>query len=267
MSNPRVSVIMGIYNGEKTMRRAIDSIVSQTYTDWELIICDDCSNDNTYKIASEYAENDKRIKVIRNETNMRLAYSLNHCLSVAQGEYIARMDDDDVCMPERFEKQVEYLDAHPEMAVVGSTVIVFDENGDLGVRGLGTEYPIRTLNKLTIPFAHPTIMMRKTVYDLLGGYTVSPETLRAEDLDMWYRFRLEKLDGYVIQEPLLRYYVPIEAYKKRSVKAAKGMVKIKKKYFKPLGVPKRYWFLIYKPLVSAILPNWLMALYHKRRLK
>lgn len=267
MSSPKVSVIMGIYNGEKTMKRAIASIVEQTFTDWELIICDDCSTDNTYRIASEYAEKDSRIKVIKNEKNMRLAYSLNHCLSVAQGEYIARMDDDDICLPERFEKQVEYLDKHPEMAVVGSAVMVFNEVGDIGIRGIGTEYPIRNTVNLSTPFAHPTIMMRKSAYDLLNGYTVSPDTLRAEDLDLWYRFRLEKLDGYIIQEPLLRYYEPIEAYKKRSVKAAKGMVKINKKYFKLLDIPLKYFLIIYKPMISALLPNWLMALYHKKKLK
>lgn len=267
MSSPKVSVIMGIYNGGKTMKRAIDSIIEQTFTDWELIICDDCSKDNTYKIAVDYAEKDSRIRVIQNEKNMRLAYSLNHCLSVARGEYIARMDDDDICMPERFEKQVKYLDTHPDMSVVGSAVIIFNENGDIGIRGIGEEYPVRKPVNLSTPFAHPTIMMRKTAYDILNGYTVSSETLRAEDLDLWYRFRLEKLDGYIIQEPLLRYYEPVDAFKKRSVKAAKGMVKINKKYFKLLAIPKKYWFLIYKPLVSALLPNGLLAWYHKKRLK
>lgn len=261
---PRVSVIMGVYNGAKTLPRAIDSIIAQTYTDWELIICDDCSSDNTYKIASQYAEKDNRIKVIQNEKNMRLAYSLNHCLSVAQGEYIARMDDDDICLPERFEKQVKYLDEHSEMAVVGSAVIVFDENGDVCVRGLGTEYPIRKVVNRSTPFAHPTIMMRKSAYDLLDGYTVSPETLRAEDLDLWYRFRLKKLEGYILQEPLLRYYEPPDAFKKRSVKAAKGMVRINKKYFKLLNIPHKYDYLIYKPLISALLPNRFMKWYHKK---
>ena len=264
---PKVSVIMGIYNGEKTMERAVNSIIEQTFTDWELIICDDCSTDNTYKIALDYAEKDSRIRVIQNEKNMRLAYSLNHCLSVARGEYIARMDDDDICLPERFKKQVKYLDEHPEMSVVGSSVIVFNETGDIGIRGIGEEYPIRKTVNLSTPFAHPTVMMRKTVYDVLEGYTVSPETFRAEDLDLWYRFRLKKFDGYVIQEPLLKYYESIEAIKKRSVKAAKGMVKINKKYFKQLGVSSKYNFLIYKPLISALLPNWLMALYHKKKLK
>lgn len=264
MSNPKVSVIMGIYNGEKTMERAIDSIIAQTYADWELIICDDCSTDNTYKIATEYAEKDSRIKVIQNEMNMRLAYSLNHCLSVAKGEYIARMDDDDICLPERFEKQVRYLDEHPEMAVVGSALIVFNETGDVGIRGLGTEYPLRSVVNRSTPFAHPTIMMRKSAYDILGGYTVSPETLRAEDLDLWYRFRLQKLDGYILQEPLLRYYEPTEAFKKRSVKAAKGMVRINKKYFKLLNIPHKYDYLIYKPLISALLPNKFMEWYHRK---
>ncbi len=265
MSNPKVSVIMGIYNGEKTMERAIDSIIAQTYIDWELIICDDCSTDDTYKIASEYAEKDNRIKVIQNEKNMRLAYSLNHCLSVAKGEYIARMDDDDISLPERFEKQVKYLDEHPEMAVVGSAVIVFDENGDMGVRGLGIEYPIRKIVNRSTPFAHPTIMMRKSAYDLLEGYTVSPETLRAEDLDLWYRFRIAGLNGYTIQEPLLRYCERASDYKKRTLKAAIGIARVHRKYLRIMKLPHKWDYIIYRPIIGALVPRWLIEIYHKKK--
>ncbi len=265
MSKPKVSVIMGIYNGEKTMRRAIDSIIEQTFTDWELVVCDDCSTDKTLEILSEYAEKDERIKVVRNEKNLRLAATLNHCLKEAKGEYIARMDADDICLPERFEKQVKYLDVHPEMAVVGTGCIIFDENGDKLVRGIGCEYPLKKVVNKSTPFMHVTIMMRKSAYDLLEGYRVCPETMRAEDLDLWYRFRMAKLDGYVIQEPLVKVCEALEDFKRRTVKAAWGMVKINKKYHRLLKIPFKYRWYIYKPLISALLPNRLMAWYHKKK--
>lgn len=267
MSNPKVSVIMGIYNGEKTMKRAIDSIVDQTFTDWELIICDDCSTDNTYKIASEYAQKDNRIKVMQNKKNMRAAYSRNQCLKHACGEYIAVMDDDDICLPERFEKQVKYLDEHTEMAVVGSAAIVFDEYGDKYIRGIGNPYPFAIDVKkrpVLMPIMHPTTMMRKTAFDLLGNYSVCPETMRAEDLDLFYRFRLEKLNGYILQEPLIKYHESLTDYKKRTLKAAIGTVKINKKYFKLLNISHKYDYLIYKPLISALLPNSFIAWYHQK---
>ena len=106
---PTVSVIMGIYNCEKTLSDAIDSIINQTYSDWELIMCDDGSTDNTYQIATKYSEKDNRITVIKNDTNSGLAFSLNHCLKYAKGEYVARMDADDISLPNRFEKQVAFL--------------------------------------------------------------------------------------------------------------------------------------------------------------
>ena len=130
MKQPLVSVIMGIYNTAKSLPDSIESILNQTYKNWELIMCDDCSTDNTFEVANFYAEKYSNIKVIKNEKNMRLAYSLNQCLKEAKGEYIARMDADDISMPFRFEKQVEFLNDNPEFMCVGSTIIPFDENGE-----------------------------------------------------------------------------------------------------------------------------------------
>ncbi len=262
---PKVSVIMGIYNCADVMSSSIDSIINQTFTDWELIMCDDGSADDTYEVALKYVEKDPRIKVIKNDKNMRLAYSLNQCLKIAQGEYIARMDADDISLPHRFERQVAYLDEHPEMAVVASRVIVFDETGDKFVRSIAGDYPMRQKVNLSVPFIHPTIMMRKSAYNQVGGYTVSTDTMRAEDLDLWYKFRLAGLDGYNIQEPLLKYHESLNDMKKRSLKAAIGMVKINKKYYKLLNVPLRFRFLAVKPLVSAVLPNWFMIWYHSKK--
>ena len=109
MSTPLVSIIMGAYNCENTIYDCMESILKQTYENWEFIICDDCSSDHTLEILKKYEKNDKRIHILHNEKNMRLAASLNRCLEVAHGKYVARMDADDISMPDRLEKQVEFL--------------------------------------------------------------------------------------------------------------------------------------------------------------
>ena len=132
-----VSIIMGIYKmikKENLVKLAIDSILNQTYKDFEFIICDDGSNDGTYEMVQDLIKNDKRVILIKNDENKGLAYSLNHCLSIAKGKYIARMDADDISMPNRFEKQVKFLDEHLEYAVVGSNMLYINENGIWGNR-------------------------------------------------------------------------------------------------------------------------------------
>lgn len=128
-----ISVIMSVHNGEKTLKRAIDSIRNQTIQDFEFIICDDVSTDNTYKILNEYEEKDFRFIILQNEKNLGLAVSLNRCLEKSTGKYIARMDDDDISIPERFEKQTEFLIKNDEYAFVSSNAIVFDGEKETGM--------------------------------------------------------------------------------------------------------------------------------------
>ena len=137
-----ISVIMGIYNCASTLPEAIDSILNQTYTSWELILCDDGSSDNTYEIAKQYQNRyPDKIKLIRNEKNMGLNYTLNHCIEYVSGKYIARMDGDDVSLPSRFESEIKVLEEEPDIAVVSTTMIHFDESGDYSTRHTCVEYP------------------------------------------------------------------------------------------------------------------------------
>ena len=117
--NVYISVVMSVYNGEKYLREAIDSILSQTYQNFEFIVIDDCSSDNTSYILKSYT--DARMQIIRNDRNLKLPASLNKGLKIAKGKYIARMDADDIAMPDRFAKQVEYLEEHSDVAVVGGS--------------------------------------------------------------------------------------------------------------------------------------------------
>lgn len=263
MARPKVSIIMGIYNCEQTIEAAIQSVVLQTYSNWELIMCDDASTDSTYQIASFYEKKyPGQIIVLKNEQNLRLAATLNRCLKVATGKYVARMDSDDISMSERLEKEVLFLETHQEFDCVGTNVIIFDENGERGIRRW-REYPVRNSLVKGVPFAHPTIMMRKSVYDDLKGYTVSRDTMRAEDADLWFRFFAKGYEGYVIQEALYKYRESKNDYKKRSIKAAVGTMRIYIKGFKMLNYSKYKYIYAMKPIVSACLPNGLMFFYHK----
>lgn len=264
--NPLVTVIMGAYNCETTLHKAIDSIIAQTYTNWEFVICDDCSTDKTIEILKEYEQRDSRIKALHNETNKKLAASLNACLAVAKGEYIARMDADDECFPNRFEKQVAFLENNPEIDVVGSSMLVFDEFGEKGIRR-SIKCPSEECLLKGAPFFHPTIMMKKSVYDELKGYKCSKLTKRSQDLDLWFRFYEHKYKGDNIQEPLYKYREGKKDFKKRSIAAGYRTMLINLNGFKRLHFPfrKRVWAV--KPFISALIPNCIIGLYHTLRLK
>ena len=260
---PKVSVIMGVYNAEKTIGKAIDSIVSQTFQDWELIICDDCSSDETYQLIKTNYGNEDRIKLLRNDSNMKLAFSLNRCLSEAKGQYIARMDADDVCFPNRFEIQAKFLDENKEFDVVGSSTEVLTD--DCTYIRHAIEIPKKSDMKYRVPFSHPTIMMRKTMYDKLNGYTVLPRTVRGQDLDLWFRFFAIGGKGYNIDIPLLQYCEKKNDYKKRTIKVALMAVQTNLYGFKLLGFHLIDYVCAFKPLVSAIMPNFILYKYHLLR--
>lgn len=182
---PTVSVLMCVYNGEKYLREAIDSILHQTYTDFELIIVNDGSTDTSEEIIFLY--NDERIKYIKNETNLRLQASLNKGLENCSGRFIARMDADDISLPTRFQQQVEFLEYHPEIGVVGTGFIFIDGNG---TQYESVQYPASPSELqwslfFSCPIVHPSVMMRKEVIDSVGGYDT--QLKHAEDYDLWCR--------------------------------------------------------------------------------
>lgn len=184
---PKVSVLMSVYNGERFLHEAVDSILNQTFTDLEFIIVDDGSTDNTWQILQEYAADEPRLLLMRNESNLGLAGSLNRGLSLARGEYIARMDADDVSLPERLAAQVAFLDESPDVGVAGSSVQVIDGDGS---PGNVWRYP--TTHGLILwslcfhtSIMHPTAVFRRAVVQRVGGYDES--FAQAQDRDLWQR--------------------------------------------------------------------------------
>lgn len=262
---PLVSIIMGAYNSEKTIKKCIESIISQTYKNWEFIICDDCSTDNTFRIMKEYAGKDKRIIIIQNNKNLRLAGTLNKCLTIAKGKYIARMDADDESLPKRIEKQVEFLEKNNEFDVVGCNRIIFDDHGDKGIRK-SIENPDKNILIKDTPFAHPTIMMKKEAYNKLNGYVVDKSTIRAEDLDLWFRFYEQDLRGYNIQEALYKYRESKKDYSKRTIYAGFQTAKVYLKGYKRINIPIMKRIFCLKPIISSLIPKSILEKYHLNKL-
>lgn len=199
---------MSVYNREDLVERAIESILNQTFTDFEFIIIDDGSTDRTAEILDGFARKDNRIRVIHQE-NTGLARALNRGIMEARGPLIARMDDDDTSFPERFEKQVNFLDMHPEVACLGTWARIVDhENKPRGEMQPPVDHDtIRKNMLLASQFIHPTVMMRRDAIMSIGLYT----DLRAEDYDLFmrlvYHYRTANLP-----EVLLNYRFAADNY-------------------------------------------------------
>jgi glycosyltransferase involved in cell wall biosynthesis len=202
LNSPQVSVIMSVKNGEKQLEKAILSVFSQTYTDFEFIIMDDASTDRTSELLSEV--HDPRVRLLKNATNLGLTRSLNRAARIARGKFIARMDADDICLPRRFEEQVNFLESHPGHAVVGCSYSIIDDEDrvvrtlDLPERHQDITADLQTKNVI----AHGTVMIRKKVFDELEGYD---ETFTyAQDYEFWLRL-IERYKAANLKEVLYHW--------------------------------------------------------------
>lgn len=216
---PKISVIMPAYNAEKYIAESIDSILRQTFGDFELIILNDCSQDSTEEVILSYG--DSRIVYLKNEENMGVARTLNRGLSVARGMYIARMDADDISLPERFEKQVQYLDTHKDVVVLGVALERFGAGVPSQIRCFSTDcHQMKTDMFFACGLAHPGVMMRREEILQLGGYDTEYNGL--EDYELWCRV-CKQYGVTALPEVLLRYRIhgeqvtknPSPAYQKR----------------------------------------------------
>ena len=261
---PKVSVLMGAYNCAKTIGESIESIMAQTFTDWEMIICDDGSKDNTIEVVKSYCEKDSRIKLIQNDCNHGLSYTLNRCLEVAEGEYCARMDGDDLCDPTRFAKQVEFLDENPEYGFVSTTMKRFDEKGvyqDPPVEGLYV--PTKKDFIKTSPFCHAPVMMRRSVYLLVDGYRVRKQTLGVEDYDLWFRLYAKGVKGCILREPLYSMFDGRDAAHRRTFRRRLNEAWVRRQGYKMIKAPLVYRVYVLKPILVGLIPQWLYRLLRR----
>lgn len=260
---PRVSVLMGIYNCADTLEEAVNCIINQTFTDWELIMCDDCSTDNTYEVAQKTAEKDSRIIVIKNEKNLTLAPTLNKCASVARGEYLARMDGDDICDLNRFEKEVEILDGNSEYAVVSCRMNLFDCEGIYRVVSHPDIPAPKDLIKRS-QFCHAGCMMRKSVFESVGGYSESADYKRVEDYDLWARMYKEGFIGFNIQEPLYSMRDDRSALSRRTLDNRRNEIRVKKNIIKWFKLPVSNYVYVLIPVIKLMMPSFVYKLAHKK---
>ena len=248
----KISVIMGVRNGGQRFEEAVKSIEAQTYPHWEFIICDDGSTDDTYDRLTAYAFGDPRYKIIRNEKNQGLAATLNHCIRHCSGEYIARMDDDDFSYPERFEKQIAFLEAHPEIAFVSSSIDVFDGEQIVGQRIL---LPRPTKKDLVYGsrFIHPATMFRAEALAAVDGYRVCKDTVRGQDYDLFMRLYGAGYQGANVLEPLLRYTEDKANFKRRTFRARIGEMNIRRHGYRAMGVMHWAFPFVLKPFAAWVL--------------
>ncbi len=201
---PAISVIMSVYNGEEYLREAVKSITEQTFTDFELVIINDCSKDSTADILAELAELDDRIKVHHNEVNLKLPTSLNKAISLSKGKYIARMDADDIALPERLEKQYKFMEENSSVAL-SSCRFMTVKNGIYASGGFGGRVDceaIKAMLLVTNPILHPGVIAKAEVMKRLCYDTTLTCT---EDLEIWTRMAKENLRMEILPECLLIY--------------------------------------------------------------
>jgi glycosyltransferase involved in cell wall biosynthesis len=203
MNSIGISVIMPVHNEQEYVTFAIESILNQTFSNFEFIIVDDGSTDGTLSVIRSF--DDSRIRLVENRDNVGLAGAINNGLNYATGKYIARMDGDDICHPNRLHAQFNFLETHNHVAIVGSSMyLINDENRILSASD-STERPEFTVNGIIsngVPASHPTVMMRRQVINQADGYR--DVFKRGEDLDLWLRLS-EKLPDDAIYNIPRRY--------------------------------------------------------------
>lgn len=254
---PMISVIMGVYNCKNTvlLNKSVDSILNQTVSDFEFLICNDGSSDKTLDELKKIAKKDSRIKILTYDNNMGLHHALNTCLKEAKGEYIARQDDDDLSKPERLKVQLEFLDEHQEYAMVGTCADVFDDEGMWG-EFLVPEAPKKEDFLWNSPFMHPTMMMRKTALLSGGGYREAKETRRCEDYDLFMRLYAKGYRGYNIQEKLYYYRIARdEKSKHRPMKYRIDEMIVRFRGYKDMNMLVKGVPYILKPVLVGIIPR------------
>ncbi len=262
---PAISVILPAYNAEPYIAKAIDSILNQTFQDFELIIVDNCSTDKTWQIIQSYVIKDNRIRAYQNDINLGVAGNRNRGISFAEGDYFAWQDADDISYPQRLEKQYYFMEQNPKVGIVGGFLQFFDETGYLSIRKYAPDdASLRKTIFRYSPVALPATMIRKSSLDELGNYAV--EYAPAEDLEMALRigsrYRLANLQEVVLDYRQTPNSVTFRSLKKMELET----LIIRKKYaqndaYYMTLFDKLYNFLQYIS-IFIIPPTWKIQLFN-----
>ena len=262
-----ISVIMGIYNCASTLHEAINSILNQTFADWELIMCDDGSQDDTYNVALEYKKNyPEKIIVLRNEKNLGLNATLNRCLKAAKGKYIARMDGDDICAAERFDEEIAVLENEPDISIVSTDMAYFDETGVWG-RICHPTYPKKEDFLHGTPFCHAPCLVRREAYEVVNGYTENQKLLRVEDYHLWVKMYKAGYKGKNIGKILYHMRDDRDAYSRRKFQYRLNEAYVRYLAIKELKLPIWGYVFAMRPILIGMLPKTVYDKLHKRNLR
>jgi len=263
---PEISVIMGVYNqrSDTTMlQRAVQSILGQSYGDFEFLICDDGSCEAVTSALDEFASGDPRIRLLRGGGKYTLPQKLNYCLRFAKGRYIARMDDDDYSFPERFELQMKLLSENPEISFIGSNVNLI-RNGKLIGERILPAFPKKEDFLFVQPYIHPTLIFRREALDIVGGYSEKRWQLLCEDFDLLLRMYEKGLIGCNVQKTLFDYTLPPIGRSKRKFQHRLNEAVTRWERFQSLNMLPAALPYVVKPLIVGLIPEKILERMKER---
>jgi glycosyltransferase involved in cell wall biosynthesis len=242
---PVVSILMPVYNAERYLDDAIQSIFAQTLNDFELIVIDDASTDGSLNILNSYA--DIRLLVVQHKSNTGIVDALNNGLKEARGEYVARIDADDIAHPERLQIQLDYLNKHPQVGMVGSWIRGFgDVRREYIHRYPITDDHIKASLLFESPFAHPAVMIRRAALEKLDQY-YSPDFPYVEDWELWTRL-IRSAEASNIPMPLLKYRIHAKSVSQQFTRVqGESKLKLLKKIYSDAGLPFCEDFILGSP--------------------
>ena len=261
---PPITVLMSVYNDLPHLEDAVESILDQTFDNFEFLIFDDASTDGSREVLEQYASQDFRIKLIVNKTNRGLGFNLNRGVTMAQSPWIARMDGDDIALPERLELQFNYVQACPEVSIVGGCAIDMDMNSQfIGDRKVPTNH--QQIKKLiwTNPFIHGTVLFNREAILKVGSY--SKKLPKRQDYDLWFRCAKAGLQFANLPQPLIKYRFSDNTLQRNNWKVAlvhigigwRGCWQVKAYPIAYLGVTKQLIIVLLPPPLRVVAYNWL----------
>jgi len=265
MNGPEISVVMSVYNGLPFLKDSIESILNQTYKNFEFIIIDDVSNDGSSQLIREYAHKDNRIVVVENEKNyghIALGINMAKGVSLSKGKYVARMDSDDIAVNTRFELQKKFLDDNPDIDILGTWAYDIDENG---VYLKERKYPVdhASILKLmwTDPIVHPSVMLKKDSIIKVGNY--ADNSGRRDDYELWFRAVKGGLKFANYPHFLMYYRFYSDYYKKNNSKVAFKQAIIGFKGCLSVGTTSPIpYFGVFIPWIRSLLPGKMKDWFH-----
>lgn len=262
-----ITVLMGIYNCADTLSEALDSLLAQTYSGWKCILCDDGSTDDTKKVAQKYVEEfPEYFYLIVNNKNLGLNQTLNNCLELADTEFVARMDGDDISLPTRFDKERSFLIENPEFDIVSTPMIQFDEDGDFRV---GTATPNPTKEQIVVGshICHAPCMIRTSAIKSVGGYTVSDKILRVEDVDLWIKLYSNGYRCHNLSEPLYKMRDDRNATARRKYKYRINSTRVRLNGCKLMDLGIKYKIQCLLPMIIGLIPKTIYTYLHRNKQK